>query len=109
MQMDEYQYEALHYAVYDDELYPFLALCEEAGEVIGKIAKLIRKKQYVSNLYEIEEVKAQLKKELGDVLWNVANCCAVLDTTLQEVAEENLDKLADRAERGVIVGEGDNR
>ena len=48
-------------------------------------------------------------KELGDVLWFVAECCTVLRVDMDTVAELNIKKLADRKARGVIHGSGDNR
>ena len=47
--------------------------------------------------------------ELGDVLWQVAACANEIGYTLREIADLNLAKLGDRADRGVIVGEGDAR
>ena len=55
------------------------------------------------------ESKTAIKKELGDVLWYLANLCNELDFTLNEVAEENLEKLNDRLLRGKISGSGDDR
>ncbi len=54
---------------------------------------------------EIEEYV----KELGDVLWYIAASAKELGFTLEQVAQLNLKKLADRKERGVIKSEGDNR
>ena len=42
-------------------------------------------------------------------MWFVAECCTVLRIDLNEVAELNIKKLADRKARGVIHGSGDNR
>ena len=39
-------------------------------------------------------------KELGDVLWYVANVARYLDVSLSEVAETNLNKLGSRKKRG---------
>jgi NTP pyrophosphatase (non-canonical NTP hydrolase) len=50
-----------------------------------------------------------LKKELGDVLWFIAELSTHLGFTLQDVAELNLQKLADRQQRNALKGEGDNR
>jgi len=47
--------------------------------------------------------------ELGDVLWYIARLAAELGASLDDVARLNLDKLADRATRGVIGGSGDHR
>lgn len=47
--------------------------------------------------------------ELGDVLWYCANLANELQISLDLVAEKNIAKLKDRAARGVIKSEGDNR
>ena len=86
-------------------IYPALGLAEEAGEVAGKYAKAVRDNAGVID----EERKQEIIKELGDVLWFVAELCTTLDVALSDVAQKNLDKLASRKERGVIHGSGDNR
>jgi len=53
----------------------------------------------------VEEIKA----ELGDVLWYIANLASDLDVSLQHIAEENLAKLQRRKNRNTIQGSGDNR
>ena len=86
-------------------LYPTLGLTNEAGEVAGKVKKIFRDKGGVIG----EEDRAALKSELGDVLWYLAQICTDLDLSLQEVAEDNLRKLARRQEAGTLHGEGDDR
>ena len=86
-------------------VYPTLGLVNEAGEVAGKIKKIFRDKGGVIT----EDDRAALKGELGDVLWYLAQICTELDLPLEEVATQNLSKLFDRLERGVIRGEGDVR
>ncbi len=56
-----------------------------------------------------DEYKQILKKELGDVLWYVAGLCTELDLDMAEVAEENINKLFSRKERGKLQGDGDDR
>ena len=86
-------------------VYPALGLAEEAGEVAGKFAKIVR-----DDIGEIEEEKKQaIIKELGDVCWFVAEIAYVLDVSLEEIMQKNLDKLASRKQRGVIHGNGDER
>jgi NTP pyrophosphatase (non-canonical NTP hydrolase) len=104
-----YQRLAMKFAAYKQsnvptgiaELYPFLGLAEEAGEVAGKVAKAIRKGVRVDT--------DAMAKELGDVLWMVAACCEELEISMSDVAADNIIKLADRKSRDVIVGEGDDR
>lgn len=115
-----YQERAYEFAAYGDQLeYPFLALGEEAGEVLGKIAKFVRKHNVPSGVAVIHAAEPQgekaltlredLLKELGDVQWQLAACCTELGVTLEEVQELNISKLSGRKERGTIVGEGDER
>ena len=86
-------------------LYPALGLAEEAGEVAGKFAKAIRDSAGKVD----EERKAAIVKELGDVMWFVAELATCLDVDLDLVAEMNLQKLASRKARGKINGDGDDR
>ena len=53
--------------------------------------------------------KIEVTKELGDVLWYVANIARYLDVPLEEVAKMNLEKLESRNKRNLLHGEGDNR
>ena len=46
---------------------------------------------------------------IGDILWQTAGLAKVMGVTLEEVAEENLEKLASRKQRNVIAGDGDER
>ncbi len=45
----------------------------------------------------------------GDVLWYLSEICTRLGVRLEDVAAGNIAKLADRAARGVITGDGDRR
>lgn len=85
-------------------LYPALALGEEAGEVLGKIAKFVRKKGR-----DTDQLRELVKKELGDVLYQVSQLARQFDITLEELAQDNKAHLEDRKDRGVIIGEGDER
>lgn len=109
MKLNEYQALARKTAIYPQptgegfSMYPFLALGEEAGEVLGKVAKHVR------DGVPMEIVKEQVKLELGDVLWQLSNCAADMGLTLEDVAGANLEKLESRKARGVLGGSGDNR
>jgi len=50
-----------------------------------------------------------MSKELGDVLWYVAQLASELGLELDEIAAQNLEKLFSRQERGVLSGSGDDR
>lgn len=77
----------------------------ESGEVQGKIKKIIRDSGGVINA----EVKKAIGKELGDQLWYISQVCEELGLHLSDVANENIEKLYSRKERGVITGSGDDR
>lgn len=102
--LDQYQNQALATAVYPTEIaleYCILKLNGEAGECAEKLGKALRKRTSVD--------KEALAYELGDVLWYVANAANVIGYDLSTIAEMNVSKLQDRAVRGVIHGDGDNR
>lgn len=86
-------------------VYPALGLANEAGEVLGKVKKIFR--DYHGKL--TKEYKAAIKKELGDVLWYVAMLSRDLGLDLDEIASDNIKKLASRDKRGKIGGDGDDR
>lgn len=109
MTFDEYQQKTNGTAQYPvfgaGYVYPALGLASEAGEVAGKIKKIIRDNQGVVDA----ERKEQIAAELGDVLWYTAQLAQQLDLSLDEIAELNIAKLHSRLERGVLRGSGDTR
>lgn len=109
MLLSEYQQRSRVTAVYpnagEDLLYPTLGLCGEAGEVAEKVKKMLRDDDGVLS----DERRAALGKELGDVLWYVAQVATEAGLDLDEVAGANLDKLLSRRDRGVLQGSGDDR
>lgn len=111
MTLNDYQDKAGQYAMYNSPVYPFLGLAEEAGEVAGKIAKYIRKHGDLDWYphYDNSDIQEAVAKELGDVLWMLAECASSFELNLEDIAEMNLAKLTDRKKRGVIKGEGDER
>ena len=57
--------------------------------------------------YYFEERLEELKKEAGDVLWQLSGLCSVMGWDLEDIAQMNLDKLTARKEAGTIDGDGD--
>ena len=86
-------------------IYPTLGLSGEAGEVADKVKKVIRDR---GGNFSPDVIDA-LKLELGDVLWYVAQLATELGLDLDAIASSNLEKLASRAARNVIAGDGDHR
>ena len=85
--------------------YAGLGIAEEAGEVSGKIKKMLRD----DGGRLTNERQAAIEKELGDVLWYIAAVARDAGLNLEDVALANLAKLRDRAARGVLGGSGDDR
>lgn len=66
-------------------------LCSEAGEVAGIFQKV----------YQGHDVNTEhLKKELGDVLWMVAEACDACGFSMSEVMAANIEKLQKRYPEG---------
>ncbi|MEU8223345.1 nucleoside triphosphate pyrophosphohydrolase family protein [Kribbella sp. NPDC048915] len=86
-------------------VYPTLGLVNEAGEVAGKVKKIFRDRDGVIT----DADRDALTLELGDVLWYLSELCTRLGIRLEDVADRNIAKIADRASRGVLHGDGDHR
>ena len=105
---DEYQQKSSLTAIFPGEYaleYLSIGLVSEAGEVAGKVKKIIRDENRIIS----EEKRQQLSNEIGDVLWYVAQLSLELNIPLSRVATENIEKLQDREKRGQISGSGDSR
>jgi NTP pyrophosphatase (non-canonical NTP hydrolase) len=108
MDLSEYQRQSRRTAEYPREAwlaYPALGLAGEAGEVAEHAKKAIRDDGGKVG----EQRRAAMSKELGDVLWYVAQLATELGLELDEIASQNLEKLFSRQQRGVLSGSGDDR
>lgn len=131
--LNQYQQLATRSAIYPGQgtalglAYVALKMNGEAGEFAEHTGKAMRDDALLpqttltyegsGNKYHVAELTGQLTperrlaliKEIGDVLWYAAAACNELGITLADAAATNLEKLADRAERGVLQGSGDDR
>ena len=82
-----------------------LGLVGEAGETADKFKKIIRDEGGQIS----DENRLEIAKELGDVLWYISAITAYLDIPFDDIAQTNLKKLENRAKRGKLHGEGDER
>lgn len=106
MDFKTYQKKSKTTAIYTFPIiYPALGLAGESGEVCERLKKVIRD----GGSYNNPKFLADIKKELGDVLWYISNLAKDLGLDLDEIANENLDKLFSRKKREKLQGNGDNR
>lgn len=77
----------------------------EAGEVQGKVKKILRDEGGVLS----DAARIAIAKEAGDLLWYVARLASEISMPLEVIAQMNLNKLSDRMQRGVLGGSGDDR
>jgi len=92
------KYKALEYLA--------LGLTSEAGEVAGKVKKLIRDGE---DMEGFELKKIAIASEIGDVLWYCAMMAKEVGVPLNDIMKDNLKKLHGRKVRGTLHGSGDNR
>ena len=111
MQLNDYQEDASKTAIYPqvtDSIaltYLALGLNGEAGEVAEHIKKMIRDDGGTLTF----ERKQALKKEIGDVLWYVSELARRSGIYLEEIAQENLNKLSKRQSENKLNGSGSDR
>lgn len=110
--------------------YMMLNLVGEVGELASKVGKAIRKgkifigkktdnidvpndsdmhysRQFLDKSDEVLKFEDELRKEAGDILWQLSGVCSVMGWSLEDVAKLNLDKLWARKKEGTIEGDGD--
>lgn len=122
LSLNEYQEKAMATCMpsCDNISYMLFNLVGEVGELASKIAKDIRKGNAIiesNHLCFTKQVGCgeaiqrieEYKKEAGDILWQLFGFFSAMGWKANDVAVGNLDKLADRASRGKIDGDGDNR
>ena len=113
MDFNDYQTKSRVTAKYprvgDNLAYLGLGIADEAGEVAGKIKKLMRDHNIESVHDLTDELRAELVKEVGDVLWYAAQMATEIGVDFGDVAQKNIDKLYSRMERDTLHGSGDNR
>ena len=68
-----------------------VGMSAESGEFTEIVKKMIFQGKPVN-----EENLFHLKRELGDIMWYVAQACMALDTDFNEIIEMNVDKLKAR-------------
>lgn len=103
MQLNTYQEATRETAIYPKEqalVYLTLGLTSEAGEVAGKVKKMIRD----GGINVMDTID-----EIGDVFYYLARLCDELNISAEEVLQKNITKLLDRKARGVLGGSGDKR
>lgn len=81
-----------------------IGLASESGEIAEIVKKVVFQGKPLN-----DETKFHVKRELGDVMWYVAQMCMALDLTLDEIIDENFNKLESRYPGGFSVENSENR
>lgn len=69
-----------------------MGLCGESGEAIDIV------KKHLAQGHELD--REALVKELGDIAWYLAETAYALDVPLEDVLQQNIDKLRKRYPQG---------
>ena len=110
MDFKKYQKLSRKTAVYPNRgknfIYPAFGLAGESGEVCEIVKRIVRGDN--GGLVD-KELKDELSKELGDVLWYLSQLASEFELSFEEIAKGNIEKLKLRQKRGKLKGKGSNR
>jgi NTP pyrophosphatase (non-canonical NTP hydrolase) len=67
----------------------------------GEFAEIVKKIFLQGKPYEEANI-IHMKKELGDIMWYIAQACMALDTDFDELMQMNVDKLSARYPEGTF-------
>lgn len=81
-----------------------LGICAEGGEFTEIVKKCIFQGKPMD-----EHTIYHLKREMGDVLWYIAQGCIALDTSIEDVLYMNIEKLEGRYPDGFEAFRSENR
>ena len=81
-----------------------LGICAEGGEFTEIVKKCIFQGKPMD-----EHTIYHLKREMGDILWYIAQGCIALDTSIEDVLYMNIEKLEDRYPNGFEAFRSENR
>ncbi|OLS02409.1 nucleoside triphosphate pyrophosphohydrolase family protein [Tissierella creatinophila] len=86
------------YEQVDNMVYGILG---ESGEVVD----ILKKSRFQGHVLD----KDKLKEEIGDVMFYIANLCNLLDLDLEEIIQQNYNKLLKRYPEGFSTERSVNR
>ena len=99
--------------------YPSLGLAGEIGEVAekvlglcatgGKVDETVKKTMRDNNGVFTKEKTEAILKELGDVLWYITAMAQDMGYTIEDVIQNNFNKIQKRINTNTQHGQGDNR
>ena len=72
--------------------------CHALHGMVGEIGEIHSMYQKIYQGHDLDE--EHLKKELGDLLWFVAEYCTAWGWMLEDIMQMNIDKLKDRYPEG---------
>lgn len=81
-----------------------LGICAEGGEFTEVVKKCVFQGKPMD-----EHTVYHLKREMGDILWYIAQGCIALDTSLEEIIYMNTEKLEARYPNGFDAFRSENR
>lgn len=100
--LDSYQKSATVTNTMDNDwVYHAMGLFGESGELANKCKKLIRNQNDWTGAQILEHM-AYMYEEAGDILWYLAVFCRTFGWDLSDIAQSNLDKLAQRQVDGTL-------
>jgi len=75
----------------------------------GEFTEIVKKIAFQGKPYNEDNI-FHMKRELGDILWYIAQACIALDISFEEIAQMNFEKLSARYPEGTFsIERSENR